>query len=1278
MVRQKQQQRVVTARVASFTAAAAAPTMLHPRHQHSRPWHHCWLLLLLLLLLGASIGVGCSPTSSADLERRLDDSPIALNLAIPLAGSGYKSSSGGSFTPRLTTRQLARKAKIPLPTTGRPPPPPQLLPLQQQQQQQHQTTAINQHEDAAQHKFRFTSSHYNVSIPENSMSKTYVTPEEKMGIELKGANRRLYDEIKFRIVSGDKDKFFKAEERVVGDFCFLLLRMRTGTLDVLNRERKDKYVLDIRASARRHHGGGKNRQQQSNNNNNLMMEAQTSVTVTVLDTNDLNPLFYPTEYEITVTEDTPVHRSIIKVMAEDADLGRNGEIYYSFSEKTEQFAVHPVSGVVSLTRPLRFIEKSDYDLTVLARDRGVHYRNAPRASSAKLTIHVQQVNLHAPEISVRHLPEIMEHSNADTYAIVRVTDRDPGPHGQIASLDIVAGDPDGHFRVRPLSNSESGEYSIQVLKLLDRETAPQGYNLTLKATDRGTPPRSSYKSVPVHLADLNDNAPIFSREIYEVKVPETAPVNSPIIRLKVSDADQGKNALVFLEIVGGNEGGEFYVNADTGMLYTAVALDFEKKAFYTLTVSAVDQGNSGTRKQSSAKVKIYVIDTNDNDPEFEHDSMTVEMDENEPAGTSVVRVVAKDRDSGENAYISYSIDNIKRVPFEIDHFSGIVRTKQLLDYETMKRDYLLHVRANDWGLPYRRQSEMQLRVRLRNVNDNRPQFEKVDCVGQLARNSPVGTEIITVSAMDFDAGNIISYQIVSGNGDGCFSLDQTSGVLSVACDLADLKSAERIVNVTATDGTHFADVNSIAINLVNGKRNPGSAQQQSKLLADETGNFQCHDTGVARRLTEAIAQAEKNNMPSAEDEYTPMPSRYGENVHAPEFVDLPNEIRVNESAPLGSVLAKLVARDRDLGYNGKLVFGISAGDRDSVFEIDPDSGELRVIGRLDRERESEYFLNITVYDLGKPQKSASRMLPVTVLDVNDNPPKFEKALASFRIPENVTNGTVIFRANATDPDLGDNAKIAYTLVTDTADFYIDRSTGVLSVNGKLDRERQDSYELRIRATDRNGGDDSKSEDVDLENSPLYSEALVHVHVDDINDNAPAFALNSYTVKVREDVPIWSVVAIVEATDPDEGLGGTVVYSFSEDLDNDGGGFFEIDPLSGTVRTIQKLDFEDRQVHTLTIRASDKGEPALSSETILIVEIVDVNENVFAPVFSDFVVSATIYENQPIGSLVTQVRAKDADAPGIDSRISYSIRGGDGVGLFGIDDEGERTKKKQLS
>lgn len=190
---------------------------------------------------------------------------------------------------------------------------------------------------------------------------------------------------------------------------------------------------------------------------------------------------------------------------------------------------------------------------------------------------------------------------------------------------------------------------------------------------------------------------MFNREIYEIIVPETSPPNTPVIRLKVTDRDEGKNAQVSLEIVGGNEGNEFRVNAETGMLYTAVQLDAELKAFYTLTVSAIDQGNTGTRKQSSAKVKINIKDTNDNDPVFEQTNATIWVDENEPAGTVIGKVLARDRDSGENAYISYSIANLNEVPFDIDHFTGTVRTSKLIDYETMRREYVLKIRASDWG-----------------------------------------------------------------------------------------------------------------------------------------------------------------------------------------------------------------------------------------------------------------------------------------------------------------------------------------------------------------------------------------------------------------------------------------------------------------------------------------------------------------------------------------------------------------------------------------------------
>lgn len=198
-------------------------------------------------------------------------------------------------------------------------------------------------------EFRFTRLLYNVSIPENSIGKTYVMPNERMGIKLASADSDV--DIKFRIVSGDRDKFFKAEERTIGDFCFLLIRTRTSNVDVLNRERKDRYVLEVRATSSGHDG------------KNAIADA--TVVVTILDTNDLNPLFYPIEYETTVTEDTPLHRSILRVIAEDADLGRNGEIYYSFAEETDQFAVHPVSGVITLTRPLRLVLRVYFIILIL-------------------------------------------------------------------------------------------------------------------------------------------------------------------------------------------------------------------------------------------------------------------------------------------------------------------------------------------------------------------------------------------------------------------------------------------------------------------------------------------------------------------------------------------------------------------------------------------------------------------------------------------------------------------------------------------------------------------------------------------------------------------------------------------------------------------------------------------------------------------------------------------------------------------------------------------------
>lgn len=233
--------------------------------------------------------------------------------------------------------------------------------------------------DHASYVFRFKHSVYNVTIPENSVGKTYaqqLPDEDKVGIQV---IPNL--DVKFRIVSGDRDKLFKAEERLVGGFAFLAIKTRTSNV-ILNREKTDEYRLAIKAFGTQIEANGKH-----------LYESETVVLLRVLDRNDLSPLFYPTEYSKTVPEDTPLHKSILQVNAEDADLGINGEIYYSFLQENDNFAVHPTSGVITLTRSLHYLEKNIHELIVLANDRvsaASHRLN--QASKAKVIIKVEPVS----------------------------------------------------------------------------------------------------------------------------------------------------------------------------------------------------------------------------------------------------------------------------------------------------------------------------------------------------------------------------------------------------------------------------------------------------------------------------------------------------------------------------------------------------------------------------------------------------------------------------------------------------------------------------------------------------------------------------------------------------------------------------------------------------------------------------------------------------------------------------------------------------------------------
>ncbi|XP_027246969.1 protocadherin Fat 1 isoform X3 [Cricetulus griseus] len=1054
---------------------------------------------------------------------------------------------------------------------------------------------------------QFTHFQYNVTVHENSAAKTYVGHPRKMGIYILDSSW----EIRYKIISGDSENLFKAEEHVLGDFCFLRIRTKGGNTAILNREVRDHYTLIIKAVER-----------------NSNAEARTKVRVQVLDTNDLRPLFSPTSYSVSLPENTAIRTSIARVSATDADIGTNGEFYYSFKDRTDMFAIHPTSGVVVLTGRLDFLETQLYELEILAVDRGMKlYGSSGISSMAKLTVHVEQANECAPMITAVTLsPSELEKD--PTYAIVTVEDCDQGANGEIASLSIVAGDLLQQFKtVRSFPGSKT--FKVKAIGAIDWDSHPYGYNLTLQAKDKGTPPQFSPVKV-IHVISPQFRAgPVkFETDVYRAEISEFAPPHTPVVLIKATPS-YSHLRYVFKSTPAR---AKFSLNHNTGLISILEPIKRQHTSHFELEVTTSD-------RKASTKVMVKVVGTNSNPPEFTQTAYKASFDENVPIGTTVMRVSAVDPDEGENGYVTYSIANLNHVPFVIDHFTGSVSTSENLDYELMPRVYRLRIRASDWGLPYRREVEVLATITLNNLNDNTPLFEKINCEGTIPRDLGVGEQITTVSAIDADELQLVRYQIEAGNELDLFGLNPSSGVLSLRHSLMDglgAKVSFHSLRITATDGENFATP--LYINLtVAASRKPV--------------NLQCEETGVAKMLAEKLLQANKlHNQGEVEDIFF---DSHSVNAHAPQFNSaLPTGIEVKENLPVGANIAFMNATDLDSGFNGKLVYAISGGNDDSCFTIDMESGMLKVLSPLDREVTDKYTLNITVYDLGIPQRAAWRLLDVTVLDANDNPPEFLQESYFVEVSEDKEVNSEIIQVEATDKDLGPSGHVTYSILTDTDRFSIDSATGVVRIIQPLDREVQPVHYLKIEARDQA-----------TEEPRLFSTVLLKVSLDDVNDNPPKFIPPNYSVKVREDLPEGTIIMWLEAYDPDVGQSSQVRYSL---LDH-GEGHFDVDKLSGAVRIVQQLDFEKKQVYNLTIRAKDKGKPvSLSSTCYVEVEVVDMNENLHPPVFSSFVEKGVVKEDVPTGSSVMTVSAHDEDT-GRDGEIRYSIRDGSGVGVFRIDE-----------
>ncbi|XP_054024582.1 protocadherin gamma-B5-like [Dryobates pubescens] len=423
--------------------------------------------------------------------------------------------------------------------------------------------------------------------------------------------------------------------------------------------------------------------------------------INITDANDNAPVFVQDRYRVTLREDAPPGSTVLNVSATDADAGSYAHITYGFGKMSakvlQKFLLDAESGIMTLQEALDFEDTRSYTLLVEARDGG------GLVAHCKVEVEVLDVNDNAPEVILTSVSSpVPEDAPVGTVvALVKVRDRDSGENGQVrcelsgeAPLSLVA--------------SSGGSYKVVTASALDREEAPE-HRLTLVARDRGSPVLSSQATLVLEVSDVNDNAPVFEEEVYSAYVAENNAAGASVLRVHARDADAGANGRVSYWLESGSADSvapPVSVEAQSGAVYAQRSLDYEQCREFTVTVRAQDGGVPA--RSSTATVRIFVLDRNDNAPRVLWPAAASAAGEAPPfevvprsaeVGYLVAKVVAVDADAGRNAWLSYELLQAPEPAlFRLGLHSGEVRTARAVSERDAAKQRLVAL-VKDHGQP---------------------------------------------------------------------------------------------------------------------------------------------------------------------------------------------------------------------------------------------------------------------------------------------------------------------------------------------------------------------------------------------------------------------------------------------------------------------------------------------------------------------------------------------------------------------------------------------------